>query len=753
MQVYPPPGAADPSATSTNVRLMREEVLSELQEDNQFILPLRTRLALLALLTASLCIVMILVPRRGQPQPEQQPIAPSVTPVAPVAPIVKAPPPPPVVEPVTSVKVPPVVAPVTPAKPFSKELAEVEVFAALVRDDVTLEPDRAIKLLTPYTQNADAEVKAAAKKALVPVYAALNERSRTLARTAAEAAEDHLLKEDFAGALDALKSGMDALPPDAPFSEQGKKDLLAVIDKTTRRREDARQTAFADLEEQLRAGNAGAQTKFTALLSHPDPTFRQPAETLKAKLGEETAKLRAEKQKRDETARKAWSELFQKYDAAMVKGDLSAAGAMCRRPPNDPVLTGGVADPRATLSAMADEVTAVQALYDAALARARDEKGPVIILKRNGVKIDGTLSGVEGRQVKLNYHGAEVGASIDEVTSASLSSLVGSDVILKQNLKPALWAVSAYDAPQNGAAEILKLYTAAKMDPPTHWQERIKLEKMKKLTESLEKKLTELTDALAGGEANGDGVKTALDALLPIVDEYEKIEPLNEASRKTITAAQKLVGSRVQQQIVLQNGVVPTADCAVFTSDQISEYREDQKKPNLPKIYGLKLGSGGGTQRFLFRFDGIESALGRSRLKKATLQLYQIESPSSNGAVVGIFALKRAWNPGNGTWSNYDAVKKLDWETPGASKESDINTKDEARVTLDNKNGVWRSFDVTSYMRNVLNGKQPNLGFLMRVINNEPSYQVWFYPETDLDLKRDKTLRPKLVLDVEKEKE
>src|SRR5579862_7066938 len=84
MQVYPPPdGGGDPQVTGTHVRLLREDILAELnQDDAQFILPLRTRLALLALLTASLCIVILLMPRRGDREreivqaPVQAPSAP-----------------------------------------------------------------------------------------------------------------------------------------------------------------------------------------------------------------------------------------------------------------------------------------------------------------------------------------------------------------------------------------------------------------------------------------------------------------------------------------------------------------------------------------------------------------------------------------------------------------------------------------------------------------------------------------------------
>jgi hypothetical protein len=166
--------------------------------------------------------------------------------------------------------------------------------------------------------------------------------------------------------------------------------------------------------------------------------------------------------------------------------------------------------------------------------------------------------------------------------------------------------------------------------------------------------------------------------------------------------------------------------------------------------YGLKVGAAGGLQRGLIRFEGLEAALGKARVKRAVLELYQIESPQASGAIVGLFRLKHPWVPDAGTWMSYDSGHKgCDWNLPGASSDADVERNEDAKMVLDDKKNLWRSWDITAYVQDVLAGKAQNFGFLLRVINGEPDYHVRFYPETDLDALKDAKLRPRLVLDVE----
>ena len=741
-QLYPPPEAeGDLTATNTQVRIMREEVLEDLQEESQFILPMRTRLALVGLLAASLCVVIILVPRGRQPAPQPQ------------APVVTAPETLPEAPPAATATPKPIPTPdaAKPGKPFSKDLADIEVLAALIRDDVTLEPAKAVQLLAPYNSSADPAVKKAAQEALAPVFVHIDEQGRTLARAGAEAAEDYCAQQNFPAALDALKAALEALPPGAPWSERGKKTIGGLIDRTTRQREDVRLTALNGLEDALRGGGDDAKARLAALLSHPDSSFREPAEAIRAKLAEENAKKLADKQQRDSAARTGWLDFFQKFDAHVAKGEYPAAMALCTRPAGDPMLNGGVANPQAVLDGCAADLKAIAALYEAALNKAKDARGDVILETRRHTKLEGKLEGVEGRQIKLMLGGAHGGANVDELSAAGLAALIGGDELARLNLRPALWALGAYEAQQTAMADMARLYGAAKLELPAHWAERFRLTQMRKLEEELDRKLADINQALTN--ENQEGVKTALEAARPAIAEYEKLEPLNEARRKTVVTAAKLVGNMVAQEIVLQNDSLPTADYAGIQIDQISEYRDDLDKPNLPTQFGLIAGSAGPNKRALFAVSGIESAIGKSKLKRATLQLYQIESPNFTNAAIALIRLKRQWVPGSGTWLSYDKTKKLKWAVPGALGDADIESKEEARVIIDKKRDLWRSWDITAYVKDVLAGKQQNFGFLLRVMNGEPDYQVRFYPATDLDSKKDKSLRPRVVIEVEKERE
>jgi flagellar biosynthesis/type III secretory pathway M-ring protein FliF/YscJ len=155
---------------------MREEVLEDLQEESQFILPLRTRLALVGLLAASLCVVIILVPRANRQPAQQQAAPPAPVAAAPEKQPDGLPVPPSTSTPKTSQTPDSVKA----SKPFSKEMADIEVLAALIREDVTLEPDKAAQLLAPYARSDDPAVKKAAQDALNPVNLRIDERSRAV---------------------------------------------------------------------------------------------------------------------------------------------------------------------------------------------------------------------------------------------------------------------------------------------------------------------------------------------------------------------------------------------------------------------------------------------------------------------------------------------------------------------------------------------------------------------------------------------
>ena len=116
--------------------ILREDILAELnQDDAQFILPLRTRLALLALLTASLMY------RHSADAPPRREHAAAgwlrrlpQTPVTPKVP-----------EPKQEIKASPPVATVKPAQKLPTELVKIEILAKVIREDKALDPVDAIK--------------------------------------------------------------------------------------------------------------------------------------------------------------------------------------------------------------------------------------------------------------------------------------------------------------------------------------------------------------------------------------------------------------------------------------------------------------------------------------------------------------------------------------------------------------------------------------------------------------------------------
>ena len=154
-------------------------------------------------------------------------------------------------------------------------------------------------------------------------------------------------------------------------------------------------------------------------------------------------------------------------------------------------------------------------------------------------------------------------------------------------------------------------------------------------------------------------------------------------------------------------------------------------------------------QRVLLKFEGLEAVLGGARLRRATLELYQLESPQAQGALIGLFRLKQRWQPARGSWLFYDNDQKLPWSSGGATGEADIAAKAEATLALGGEKEAWRAFDVTSYVRDILTGKIQNNGLLLRVVNGEPNYHVRFYPAGDLEGRRDPALRPRLTLEIE----
>ncbi|MCY3020577.1 MAG: DNRLRE domain-containing protein, partial [Planctomycetota bacterium] len=559
-------------------------------------------------------------------------------------------------------------------------------------------------------------------------------------------------EQDYPAATQTLLHALQSLPPEAPWAAQGAAKLRALVDSLANRRVDEKAKVLAEFEKGWRqnsAANAPPSPRLTALLAHRDPLFRQEITALQARLEEEGRARQAQRQQQESALRTAWLDFFARFTSSVAEGDLDAAEKLCKPGAWDPVLKGGVADPQAVLNGCAADIAAIRKLQDLALNVARESKRSVSFSMRRG-RVEGTLDGVEGRTLQIALGGgARVGVKIEQMTAGGFTTILDQKVLAAANLQQAIWALSACENPADAASFLPKAYANARLPLPLHWQERLRLEKFRKLNEEAVKLLRELDAASLNGDP--EKVKAALEAVRPVLTALEEFGPLDEARRGSLNQAAKLVGKAVSARVVLQTGALPTADYTGLTTDQISQYRESMQRTDVGVQYGLKVGAAGGVQRVLLKFDGLEAALGKARVKRATLDLYQIDSPQAVNAVVGLFRLKRPWVPDSGTWMSYDNAKNGNWSLPGASADADAESKEDAKVTLDNRKNVWRSWDVTAYVQDVLAGKAQNYGFLLRVVNGEPDYHVRFYPETDLEALKDKALRPRLVLEVEQD--
>lgn len=646
--------------------------------------------------------------------------------------------------------------------PSTAALAEVEVLAALARDDPAFDLNRGVVRLKRYVRSPEETVRDAASRALQTMLMALDAQARTLARSAAEDAAELAEQQDFPAALQAVESAARALPKESPWAAQsGAAKLQALAESISTRRTEERAKALAEAEEEWRRNKAAspppdkekpehaavAGPRLAALLAHRDPLFRQEAAALKMRLDEEKHTQQTQQQVEVAALRTAWLAFFERFGTAVSDGDLETAAKMCQPAEQQTLLKGGVSEPAMLLQGCAADVAGIRALYDAALAKARTDRRSVELALRRG-RVEGALDGVEGRQLFVAIAGgARVGVKVENITAAGLIRILDDKDLAPKGLLPSLWALSAYENPAEAATFLPKSCANAKLALPPHWVERFKVEKIKRLDDDVTQKLHKLGAALKAGDI--EKLKAALEALRPAVAALEEFVPLSAARRAPVESAEKLLRKAAGARVTLQDGVSPTPAYAGLATDQISQYPDSVNKTDVGVQYGLKVGAAGGTQRALLKFDGLEAALGKARVKRATLELYQIDSPQFSGAVIGLFRLKRPWVPDAGTWMSYDSASNAAWDKPGASGDTDAEAKEEAKVALDNRKNVWRSWDVSAYVSDVLSGKAQNLGFLLRVVNGEPNYHARFYPESDLDALKDATLRPRLVLEVQ----
>ncbi|MBI3828831.1 MAG: DNRLRE domain-containing protein [Planctomycetes bacterium] len=788
-QVFPPPGSelAD-SPTSTQIRVMREELDAEFDAEDQGkapkakpastqksesklkapppnenpdivrmvyaetpggaksgvfpVLPRRTKLALAALLLLSLAALIGLTAYSlGQRSAVQ---AEGPGPAAPGVPV-----PPPLVPVPTVPKTIPAVKKDDP----TAQLAYVETLESLLGErperDVLL---NAIGELKPLAASAQPAVHAAATQALQRCYARIDSEARQAARDAAEGAQELADQELFTLATQRIAQAVAALPEASPWAQQsGRRRLQAVSETLSARKEQALVTAMERIENLVTEGKeAEAQKAVADLRAHPEPEFQKAAVHL-AKLLDKAEDERKAMQKRlEEAARVAWPKFFRDFDEALAAGDPSKAEALCK-PAADAVLrVGGIEAPAEVLAGFAEQSAAVKDLYDAALKGAAAREGSTVTLPPGMGRSKGTLSGVDGRNlVVLLDDKAEMKIAVERLAPIELERLaVHQKDIPAARFRPALWTLVVAKGLNEGndpARWLTEQYAGQKLALPLCWQRRFDLEHHATQRDELAQKLAVLRKALA--DKDEAATRVALAALQPALN--DPASGLTPADRETIASAGKEAGVGKLRHVIFQNGAQPSPDYVGIQIDQINRYYKNEERTDVDVHEGLKVGSYNDLQRVLIRFDGLETGLGKGRIRKATLELYETEAPKADGAVVALFRLKKAWTPNAGTWKNADQRKRIAWEKGGASGAEDAEDKPDAQLAFDDQKGLWRSWDVTSYIREITEGKAVNNGLLVRVLKDEPKYHIRFYPEGDLDAKKDAVLRPRLVVEME----
>ena len=634
--------------------------------------------------------------------------------------------------------------------PSREGLAELELIVTLAGEEPELERALAtIRKLSELAGKSGDPVRSAAREWIARYEAVADARVRQAAREDAERAQDLADQEQFSAAIGEVRQALGRLPVASSWAQRtGKSRLTGLLEDLAKRKERLLGERRARLEELLAQGASGeAQTLAEQLQRHAEAEFRELGERFGDRAAAVKSDRAAAQYRREETARAAWLEFFAAYDKALAAMKLDQAAALCRPPQDSPLRTGGPARPEEVLAGFAAEVDGVRSLFDSALRAARAQAGRSVNWELVSGRIEGLIKGVEGRQVVLLAGGrAEVKIPVERLACSGLKQALAATPA--QDCVPALstLALARGELPAGDArGHLAEQYGQLGRALPAHWRERFDLVEQQARLKTFAAKLEKLRqtirgrDPLAVREALAE-VRALADSLGQLVGPGER-EVLDEAER--VAARAKLL------RLVFQNGRSPAADYVGIQVDQISRYHANAERTDVDTHRGLKLGASEDLQRLLLRCDGLEAHLGKARIARATLELYQLAGGQAEGAVVGVFRLTKPWVPDTGSWLNADQKRKLAWQKPGASGPQDAASVPDAVLTFDAQTGLWRGWDLTACFRDILAGKATNLGFLLRVVKDEPRYDMRFYPETDLQEQKDPALRPRLVIEAE----
>ena len=148
-----------------------------------------------------------------------------------------------------------------------------------------------------------------------------------------------------------------------------------------------------------------------------------------------------------------------------------------------------------------------------------------------------------------------------------------------------------------------------------------------------------------------------------------------------------------------------------------------------------RVGEYAGVNRLVLRFDNFIGQIpSNASIVSAYLNLHQYRNDSATGHVLDLFALNRSYSSDTVCWNS-------PWQVPGATGAGNVESTELSSVILDKQVDVWREWDVTAYVSQVISGQQENLGFFIRSQNEENGHCRF-----KMDNDSDSSLRPKLVV-------
>ena len=144
-----------------------------------------------------------------------------------------------------------------------------------------------------------------------------------------------------------------------------------------------------------------------------------------------------------------------------------------------------------------------------------------------------------------------------------------------------------------------------------------------------------------------------------------------------------------------------------------------------------RVGEYSGTNRLVIRLDNLLGQIpSEATIQSAQLRLFQYVNNGKQE--IAVYGLTTPYDQETVCWSS-------PWREPGTGElDRDWQALDIA--TIDRQNDVWRNWDVTPYIEQLLSGERDNFGFLLRARNEANSIHSRFKCDHDPD----EALRPQL---------